>query len=251
MSKLFVCGDTHGSHDLGKLSVFATTPVGKSLTKDDYVVVLGDWGGYWDNPDGIREQAILGKYYQFPWTTLIIDGNHDNHVRLQAKPIINMFGGKVSQLLENMYYLRRGQILTINDKSIFIMGGGYSIDKDYRVPNESWWHQEIPSDEEFELGLSALKANDYKVDYVFTHSPPRSVIDTLARDGVTMELHPNIEFKARYEDGCSIGLQRIFDKIEFKEWHCGHMHIDLVLYGEDKEHFHIHYNNPPFEIKDR
>lgn len=252
MSRLFVCGDTHGSYDLGKLDVFATTPVGKSLTKDDYVVQLGDWGGYWsETPGGIREQTILNRYSRYPWTTLVIDGNHDNHVRLQAMKQIDMFGGKVSEIIENVFYLRRSQVLEINDKKIFVMGGGYSVDKHTRIAGESWWHQEIPSDEEFELANSALKAVDYKVDYVFTHSPPRSIIDSLTRDKMTMRLHPNIEFKARYEDGCSIGLQKIYDQIEFKEWHCGHMHVDIILKPKDDEYFHLHYNNPPYEIKER
>ena len=240
--KLFVCGDTHGLHDIGKLDYFAKTG-GKDLTKDDYVVQLGDWGGFWGTPGGEREQSIVNRYYAYPWTTLVVDGNHDNHVRLQAMKQIDMFGGKVSEIVENVYYLRRGHVFNLGGKKIFVMGGGYSIDKDWRVPGESWWHQEIPSDEEFEFALSNLKVIDYKPDYVFTHSPPRSIIDMLSRDEMTMKLTPNLEWKAKLEDGCSVGLQRIYDQIEFKEWHCGHMHIDLEL-----EKFHLHYNYPPHQV---
>ena len=37
---VFVCGDTHGTHDLMKLMNFRLWG-GKNLTKDDYVIVKG------------------------------------------------------------------------------------------------------------------------------------------------------------------------------------------------------------------
>ena len=45
---VFVCGDTHGTHDLMKLMNFRLWG-GKNLTKDDYVIVCGDFGLLWNN----------------------------------------------------------------------------------------------------------------------------------------------------------------------------------------------------------
>ena len=45
---IYVTGDTHGNIDIHK---FNTTifPEGKTLTKDDYVIVCGDFGLVWNN----------------------------------------------------------------------------------------------------------------------------------------------------------------------------------------------------------
>ena len=47
MAHLFVTGDLHGDHDWSKLNT-ENFPIQKELTKDDYVVVLGDFGAVWD-----------------------------------------------------------------------------------------------------------------------------------------------------------------------------------------------------------
>lgn len=39
----------------------------------------------------------------------------------------------------------------------------------YRIIGESWWSQELPSEEEMQEGLLNLQKTDYKVDYVITH----------------------------------------------------------------------------------
>ena len=32
----------------------------------------------------------------------------------------------------------------IDGKKVFCFGGGYSLDKDYRVPGRTWWPQDLP-----------------------------------------------------------------------------------------------------------
>lgn len=41
---IYITGDTHIPIDIGKLST-SRFPKQKSLTKDDYVIVCGDFGG--------------------------------------------------------------------------------------------------------------------------------------------------------------------------------------------------------------
>ena len=45
---VFVCGDTHGTHDIHKLRNFKNH-AGAHLTKNDYVIVCGDFGLLWNN----------------------------------------------------------------------------------------------------------------------------------------------------------------------------------------------------------
>ena len=44
---IYVTGDTHGQIDFYKLRVFAEEHPG--LTKDDYVIIAGDFGGVWNS----------------------------------------------------------------------------------------------------------------------------------------------------------------------------------------------------------
>ena len=46
MSRIFITGDTHGSYDMTKLSR-RHFQEGKTLTKNDYVIICGDFGCVW------------------------------------------------------------------------------------------------------------------------------------------------------------------------------------------------------------
>ena len=43
---IYVTGDTHGEHDIAKLFPGAF-PDGKKLTRNDYLIITGDFGGGW------------------------------------------------------------------------------------------------------------------------------------------------------------------------------------------------------------
>lgn len=45
---IYVTGDTHGVIDIGKLDS-KNFPEGKNLTKNDYVIICGDFGFVWNN----------------------------------------------------------------------------------------------------------------------------------------------------------------------------------------------------------
>ena len=48
---IFITGDTHGEIDIAKLNS-KNFPQGNDLTKNDYVIILGDFGFIWKNePD--------------------------------------------------------------------------------------------------------------------------------------------------------------------------------------------------------
>ena len=69
--KIYAVGDTHGDIDLYKFnSKFSQE--GKKLTKDDYVIICGDFGGVWDK--GEDDKYIQNWYNERPWTTLFVDG---------------------------------------------------------------------------------------------------------------------------------------------------------------------------------
>lgn len=82
---VFLTGDTHGEADIAKVDAFAR--VAQDLTRDDVLIVLGDFGLVWADPPSEGERRRLDWYEEQPWTTLFVDGNHENFDLLDALPV--------------------------------------------------------------------------------------------------------------------------------------------------------------------
>ena len=214
MSQIFITGDTHGELQLGRLSSKGW-PLGRTLTKNDFVIICGDFGLIWDNVPGKTEQYWTKWLNEKPWTTFAIDGNHENHPRLQALPIEEKFGSKVGKISDSIYYLRRGEIYTINDKTFFCFGGAMSHDKHFRKLNVSWWEEEVASFQEQEYAIENLKKHNNKVDYIITHTVPSDLLSVL---GLSAFVHG--------VDATGSFLNFIVKEIQYEHWFCGHLHMD-------------------------
>ncbi len=127
---IFLTGDTHGMIDIQKLAT-KKFPIQKELNKCDYVIVLGDFGLVWDNSKA--DKYWLDWLNNKSFTTLFLDGNHENFDLLKLYPVEEWNGGKIQKVRESIIHLMRGQIYTIDWLSIFTMGGAASIDKKYRI----------------------------------------------------------------------------------------------------------------------
>jgi len=222
---IFLTGDTHGSTDIHKLSSDRWL-IGKTLNKSDYLIVLGDFGLIWNNDK--TDEYWKGWLTSKPWTTLFIDGNHDNHELLSLLPTKQKFGNEVGVVTESIFYLKRGRVYYINNNSFFCMGGAKSIDKNLRTEHISWWKEEIPSFEEFERGLESLSKN--KIDYILTHTAPEKA----ARELLIQSSFSIAMAKSEKLDCVTKYLQQIKDTIPFKHWYCGHWHDNKII---DNIHF--------------
>lgn len=206
---IFVTGDTHANIDIGKLAV-KNFPRQKDLSKSDYLIVCGDFGLVWDGSS--REMWWQDWLTEKNFTTLWIDGNHENFDILREFPLTKKFGGVVREIAPDIFYLDRGQVLTIDKRKIFVMGGARSHDKEYRIEHISWWEQEMPSRDEMDRAIESLDKHQWKVDYVLTHCAPRSIQSMLAD---WYENDPLVSF-----------LERVRQDLDFKHWYFGHYHLD-------------------------
>ena len=212
---IFVTGDTHGLQDYNKLHLFAGRHPG--LTKDDYVIIAGDFGAIWSNETLVEE---LRYYTQLPFTVLFIDGNHENFDLLATFPEEVWKGGRVHRIKPDIIHLMRGQVFEIDGKTIFTFGGATSIDKAYRIEGRSWWKQELPTFEELDEGFANLKRYGNKVDYIITHSCGQRALT-----------YPQLRVTAGIMASCpeSHLLSNFEDIVDFKHWYFGHFHIDAIL----------------------
>ena len=152
------------------------------------------------------------------FTTLFIDGNHEDFNTLNKLPVEEWNGGKVHKVTNSIIHLMRGQVFELDGLKFFTMGGAYSIDKHLRKTGISWWPQELPNKIEIDESLINIAKHNNKVDYILTHDAPNKYLDF----GYKYDVHTDdIEFK-RY-------LEHIDNIVEFKHWYFGHHHTDKVI----------------------
>ena len=235
---VFVTGDIHGDARRFSSDSFS---IGKDLTKEDYVIILGDFGLVWNKDEENKyEKNWLDWLEEKPWTTLFIDGNHENFDRLNAYPIEEWNGGMVQKIRPSVIHLMRGEIFDLQKYRFLAMGGAPSHDiqdgileigdhrikewsknmfKMFRVNHLSWWAEEVPNAIETENALTNLEKVNNKVDFILTHEAPASVINWVSIFPPTkysMWLEKNIRY-------C----------VEYKHWYFGHYHLNKYI--NDKE----------------
>lgn len=207
---IFITGDLHGSHDIHKLSTSCFYSQ-KELTRSDYVIICGDFGLVWSE-NSKHDMYWLKWLDEKPWTTLWIDGNHENFDLLSKYSVEDWKGGKIQKITDNIIHLCRGSVFDIDGTSIFAFGGAESHDKILRKEGRSWWAGEMPTAEEMEYGRKVLEENNWKVDIVLTHSLPKHIQNHLFK---FMDYGKNelIEY-----------FDEIDQKLDFKFWFSGHYH---------------------------
>jgi DNA repair exonuclease SbcCD nuclease subunit len=209
---IYVTGDTHGGIDMEKLDNDHFKEQAK-LTKDDYVIVAGDFGFIWQGNE--KQRKLLELLGELNYTLLFIDGNHENFRLLNAYPLDTWNGGKIHRITDSVIHLIRGQFFTIAGETLFTFGGGDSMDKQWRTPNISWWPEELPSEAQYQEGLANLEAHNWEADYVITHEGPAKIVQSLNR-------HFGHNPLCKY-------LQNVAEKLRFKKWYFGHYHCDEII----------------------
>lgn len=230
---IYITGDCHQNFKRFNTRIF---PEQKEMTKNDYVIICGDFGGVWNKEKESKEETMLMDWLEGKsFTTLFVDGNHENFDRLNTYPVEEWHGGKVHKIRHSVIHMMRGQIFEIDGKSIFTFGGASSHDIDggileldnpdykekkkkldkgwrpYRINHLSWWQQELPSKEEMEEGRRNLAIHDNTVDFIVTHCCASSTQTLL---GGSM-YRPDIETEY---------LEEIRQNTRFRKWFFGHYH---------------------------
>lgn len=142
----------------------------------------------------------------------------------------------------------------IEDKTFFTFGGASShdiqggvIDKNdpdseelrrfadmrglpYRILNESWWKQELPSEEEIQEGNTNLSKVGYQVDYVISHCAANRIQKAIDDYYVRQHLCGR-GFYPR--DILTNYFEELEDKLKYKHWFFGHYHDEIEI---DEKH---------------
>jgi len=238
---IYVTGDIHGNPS--RLNT-ASFPEQRTMTKEDVVIILGDFGIVWESQESKQEKYWLDWLESKNFTTVFVSGNHENYTALNNNyPVKGWNGGLVHEIRPSVLHLITGEVFNIQDCKIFAFGGASShdirdgildpdnfVDKEdfrdeyrkwindnklFRVKGISWWPEEIPSLTEQETGLSNLAKYNFEVDYIVTHSPNNLELSIM--DGGAGLYKP---------DQLTNYLSDVCAKTQFKKHFFGHMHDD-------------------------
>lgn len=205
-------GDTHGVLDIASINEWEQE---YAIEEDDILIILGDFGGVWFGDE--QDDNELEWWAEKPYTILFLDGNHENHIALAKYPTVELYGGQVNKIRDNLYHLKRGEIYTIENKKFFVMGGARSTDRHLRTPYIDWWPEEMPSKEEYDNALNNLEAADFKVDYILSHCADSHTLWLIDKFFCADELTKFLLFiKEQY-------------KLEYTQHYFGHYHLDRPI----------------------
>jgi len=208
---LYFTGDIHG--DAERLSKNALS----MMKQGDTLIICGDFGFLWDNTK--PEKKALNALSRRRYNICFVDGTHENFEILQSYPVVSWNGGQAHKIRDNIYHLMRGQIFTIEGKTIFTMGGGEDPEMEPDENENASVHKEIPTSQELMNGVAALEQRQYKVNFIVTHEPPART-----RDFLLLSANKSLRVTA---------LGAYFDALakqaQYGKWFFGSMHVDRFV----------------------
>ena len=238
---IYITGDTH--RDFKRLNNLVDN-------EDDMLIVLGDAGiNYSLNDD---DKKLKGYLSSFNIKLFCIRGNHEERPEnIDTYKETTMFGGKVfiEDEYPNLVFAKDGEVYNIDGKSVLVIGGAYSIDKEYRLMyGYKWFKDEQLTPKEMDDILTKVKGKHF--DIVLTHTTP-------------YKYEPREVFmtgldQTKVDKSMEHFLDKIEESIDYDKWYCGHYHtekqIDKVefmferikVFGKDE--YSPKYNSDGYEI---
>ncbi|SOD75075.1 calcineurin-like phosphoesterase family protein [Jatrophihabitans sp. GAS493] len=181
------------------------------------IVQLGDFG-YWRDDNDTRKyllrlaQQLTKRDMQLYW----LDGNHEDHTRLQALP---RDADGTRPISPGITHLPRGHRWTWHDEAgtphtWLALGGAVSVDRNARKPGRSWWPEEEITDADVRVATERGP-----VDVMVTHDAPAGV----EVPGLEDNAWPSDALVDA--DGHRQRLRDVVDVLRPKQlWH-GHYHV--------------------------
>lgn len=210
---VYITGDTHREFERVEIHCLLYETV-----KTDTLIILGDAGINYllDARDVVVKEYLA----TLPITLFCVHGNHEERAEnIKTYRKKKYFGGTVYYEKEypNILFAKSGEIYTICGKQCLVIGGAYSVDKEYRLEHGlKWFESEQLTEDEKQAVETKLNIVDWTVDYVFSHTCPIHVRPThLFLKGIN---------QSKVDTSMEEWLQSIADKLKFTKWYFGHYH---------------------------
>lgn len=208
-----VTGDTHG--DMSRFTKLTGSP-------DLGVIILGDAGcNYYK---GKRDNRIKQQLEDTGCYYYLVRGNHEDRPE-NVEGMTTMFDEDVQNevfvepAFPHIRYLKDGEVYTFNNHRTLVIGGAYSVDKEYRlVMGYAWFPQEQLTTAEMQA--ISDKVRGQKFDFVFSHTCPLSWEPTdLFLRGID---------QSKVDKSMETWLDTLKEEIDYRVWLFGHYHADRI-----------------------
>jgi 3-oxoacid CoA-transferase subunit A len=221
-----ITGDKHGDfRRVENLTIFGGT------TRDDLLIILGDAGiNYYG---GKRERQFKKLLSALPLAMFCIHGNHERRPETLGTYQEVPFHGGIAYSepdYPNLFFAKDGEIYNIDGRKCIVIGGAYSVDKEYRLErNWAWWADEQPSDEIKRRVEQRLEVENWRIDVVLSHTAPLKY--------EPREMFLDFIDDSKVDKSTEIWLDTIEDRLDYDQWYCGHYHTEKSI---DKLRFVYH-----------
>lgn len=206
---IYITGDTHRNFSrIYKLE----------KDTDNMLIVLGDVGiNYYLNEEDKNYKEYLKK---FNLKLFCVRGNHEERPdNISTYKEVEMFGGEVfiEEEYPNLIFAKDGETYNIDGKKILVIGGAYSVDKQYRLLHGyKWFKGEQLTKKEMDTILEKVKGKHF--DIVLTHTCP-------------YKYEPREVFmqgldQSKVDKSMEHFLDEIEENISYDKWYCGHYHTE-------------------------
>lgn len=213
---IYLMADTHGK--FRRVMEFLESG---QITKDDLLIILGDAGFNYDTVpgSGLRRKAPVNSY-GIP--VLCLQGNHElRPEHIESYREIPWRGATVYQeeKYPNLLFAKDGECYDLEGKRVLVCGGAYTVFKEYRIKKGlPWYADEQPSDEIKRRVEAKLDALNWEVDVMLTHTCPSKAVPT-------EKYIPGVD-QSTVDKSTEDWLDRIEDRLRYRDWYCGHWHIE-------------------------
>lgn len=215
---IYITGDKHGNYS----DVFDFCYKHKTTTYD-IMIILGDAGinYFLNDKDYILKNSLLG----LPITLFCIHGNHEERPEnIKTYKTKSFHNGLVyyEEEYPNILFAKDGEIYDFNNKKTLVIGGAYSIDKEYRLKmGYNWYKSEQPTEEIKHRVKDILKKNGNKIDVILSHTCPIKY--------EPVEAFLNFIDQSTVDKSTETFLNELEENSQYKIWYCGHYHIDKKI----------------------
>ena len=206
---IYITGDTH--RDFSRIYKL-------EKDTDNMLIVLGDVGiNYYLNEEDKNYKEYLKK---LKLKLFCVRGNHEERPEnISTYKEVEMFGGEVfiEEEYPNLIFAKDGETYNIDGKKILVIGGAYSVDKQYRLLHGyKWFKEEQLTKEEMDTILAKVKGKHF--DIVLTHTCP-------------YKYEPREVFmqgldQSKVDKSMEHFLDEIEENISYDKWYCGHYHTE-------------------------
>ena len=196
-----IYGDVHGL-----ISMFFEDV---NLLPENYEVIqIGDFG-IW--PTILKEHTAQVKFNMtdpLGRRIYFIDGNHEHFPTLWR-------GGRyaIHEIIPNLVYVPRGEIMELDGRKILFIGGGESPDMNWRTEGVNWFREETITYQD----VMRIDQNE-KIDFMVTHVPPFEIGHHIFGGDTPIEWNYSAKL-----------IQSVWESFGQPPLYCGHFHMSKEI----------------------